>query len=95
MSEIGEIMEKLKDLEDRVSRLEESKELDVEKTKKTISIQEFLKSKSIKNDVQKTLVIGYYLEKYGMMSSFNTNDIKKGYKMPEKEFQKIFPIRFI
>lgn len=47
---------------------------------KKLSIKEFLLSKKPNSDVQKALVIGYYLEKYEGYSSFNVPDLEKGFR---------------
>lgn len=47
---------------------------------KKLSVKEFLLSKKISGDVERTLVIGYYLEKYLGYSSFNIAEIKKGFQ---------------
>jgi len=48
--------------------------------KKPISIREFLLSKKLQNDVQKTLAIGYYLEQYQNMTRFNVKDLEDGFR---------------
>jgi hypothetical protein len=78
--EVEELKEKVEEHEKRIRKLEalfEDKEVD---SKKKESIKEFIISKNPKNDVQKTLAIGYYIEKYGDTSDFNANDILKGFK---------------
>jgi hypothetical protein len=79
-SQIEKIMEKLKELEIRVSKLEDFKPINVNKKQKKESIREFIISKNPRNDVQKTLAMGYYIEKYEQEDSFNINDIKKCFK---------------
>jgi hypothetical protein len=75
--EIMEIKKKLKEHEKRISELESLFQKEPETVKKKISIKEFILSKKPKNDVQKTLAGGYYLEKYENFSSFNVKDLKK------------------
>ncbi|HAQ03177.1 TPA: hypothetical protein DCQ22_04800 [Candidatus Nomurabacteria bacterium] len=48
--------------------------------KKVLSIKEFLLSKNIENDVQRTLAIAYFLEKYENISPFNVADLEDGYR---------------
>ena len=78
--EINELKEKLDKHEERIQKLESLLETNKLHTKKKDSIKEFIISKNPKTDVQKTLVIGYYLENYNSMSSFNVDDILKGFK---------------
>jgi len=75
--EIMEIKKKLKEHEERISKLESLSQTKPETVKKKISIKEFILSKKPKNDVQKTLTVGYYLEKYENLSSFNVKDLEK------------------
>jgi hypothetical protein len=76
--EITEIKKKLDNFEKRISTLEAYMPKKPEALKK-LSIKEFLLSKKPKSDVQKTLVIGYYLEKHEGYSSFNAADIEEGF----------------
>ncbi len=78
--EIIEINKKLKELEKRISKLEVSFEAKPDISKKEISIKEFIISKNPKDDVQRTLAIGFYFENYKNFHSFNANELKKGYR---------------
>ena len=78
----------LKNHEERIVGLEKillsgSNSLSPSITKK-ISIKEFLLEKSPKSDVQKTLCIGYFLEKYEGYESFNLKDIEDGFRMSKE-----------
>lgn len=44
---------------------------------KTVSVKEFTLQKRPRGDVQKTIVLGYYLEHYTGTSAFNADDLKK------------------
>lgn len=90
-----EISKILKDHEMRISQLESLFRSKPESVKKNLSIKEFILSKSPKYDVQKTLVIGYYLEKYDGLSSFNVKDIENAFRaaketVPDNINYKIF-----
>lgn len=77
--QIERINKTLEDHETRIAKLEElfaSRPLTVEKR---LSIKEFILSKDPKNVAQKTLAIGYYLEKYEGLSSFNVKDLERGF----------------
>jgi len=77
---ITQIEKKLAEHEERISKLEE---LFAEKTvslEKALSIKEFMIQKQPKNDVQRTLVIGFYLENYTKLSSFSCRDITDGFR---------------
>jgi len=85
--EVKKILEdherRIKALEDRSTFLSDSHE-----PEKPISIKEFMLSKKPTNDVQKTLAIGYFLEKYEGFSCFNAHDIENGFsnaKEPKPE----------
>jgi len=47
---------------------------------KMISVREFLLEHSPATDVQRTLAVGYFLEKHADMASFNKTDLEKGYR---------------
>jgi len=46
---------------------------------KVQSIRQFIVEKGPTDDVQRSLVIGYYLEKQSGLASFNAKDIEKGF----------------
>ena len=46
---------------------------------KPMSLQEFLLAKSPQTDVEKTLAIGYYLERFGGLASFNVDDLRDAF----------------
>jgi len=46
---------------------------------KVKSMRQFMVEKSPTDDVQRSLVIGYYLEKQSGLASFNAKDIEKGF----------------
>jgi hypothetical protein len=80
-----EIEKMLRDHEHRIASLEKmllvSDEDDISTSfSKKISIKEFLIEKAPKSDVQKTLCIGYFLEKYDGLASFNLSDIEDGFR---------------
>ena len=79
-NEIQEMKELLKDHEIRINALEQNFQSDEKPVRKKISIREFLLTKNPQNDVQKTLIIGYYLEQYEHMSSFNVKDLEAGFR---------------
>lgn len=87
-NQILEIIEKLKELEMRLTKLESFSRINREQTQKKLSIKEFIRSKSPENDVQKTLTIGYYLENHENMECFNLNDIKKSFKEAREKIPK-------
>lgn len=78
--EIMEIKKKLEEYDKRISKLESLSQTKPESVKKKISIKEFILSKKPKDDVQKTMAIGYYLEKYENLPSFNAKDLEKGFR---------------
>lgn len=79
--EIVEVIRKqLEDHEKRISELEALLQSKPEPVMKKLSIREFLISKKPGNDVQKTLTIGYYLEKHEDLSSFNVRDLEDGFR---------------
>lgn len=78
--EILEIKKQVEDHEKRISELEAIAQTKPELVTKKLYIKDFIRSKKPKDDVQKTLAIGYYLEKYEGFSSFNVIDLDKGFR---------------
>lgn len=94
MSKPNKLEERVGKLEKRVSILETQlgeRTVDIpasnEKSKKT-SIKEFLLEKNSLGDVQKTLAIAYYLEAFEGMTSFNADDLKKGFRQAKERLPK-------
>lgn len=97
----GEQMEntietRIEKLENRVVDLEQLIKGSNKKigAKKSVSIKEFMLSKSPKDDVQRTLLIGYYLEKYRNFENFVSKDLEEGFSnskesIPENMSDKI------
>ena len=67
-------------LEKKVAILENLFKTKPEEIKKIMSIKEFILEKCPTNDLQRTLVLGYYFEKYRGMSSFNVKDLENGFR---------------
>lgn len=76
---INNILEKVRDHERRISALEGSTQK-IKNKGKELSIKEFILAKNPADDVQKTLVIGYYLEHFGGASAFNARDLTEGFR---------------
>ena len=75
----------LEDYEKRICVLEKIFKTSPEKINKGVSIKEFIISKNPKGDVQKALVIGYYLEKNKGMSSFNVANLEEGFRESKEQ----------
>lgn len=82
------IKKHLENHEKRISKLEAQPELKDKLTAKKLSIREFLISKKPKTDVDKTLVIGYYLETYQNSLSFNISDVENGFRQAKETVPK-------
>lgn len=74
------IKRQLQDHEKRISALEILSQTKPELAGTGLSIKDFIRLKEPKDDLQKTLAIGYHLEHYGGYSSFNTKDLAKGFR---------------
>ena len=83
-SKVAALEKRLAALEGRVEALEGSTSESERKGKK-LSIKEFLLTKSPRSDVEKTLVIGAYLEKFERQESFNTKDIGAGFRRAKEK----------
>ena len=77
---LRDIMAKLENHESRISALEGAPAKKTQVEGKKLSIKEFLLTKKPSNDVQKTLVIGYYLEHFEGMNEFNVKDLAEGFR---------------
>ncbi|MCP8304915.1 MAG: hypothetical protein H3Z50_05565 [archaeon] len=77
-----EIKKILDDHEQRIKALEVllSDKETLKLKKKKLSLKEFILLKKPKDYVQKTLAIGYYLEKYDGFTSFNVKNLEKGFR---------------
>lgn len=80
-------IEKIEDLEKRMSILEDlvkdavkSAAGTIPSQEKGVSLKEFLLSKKPTDNVKKTLAVGYYLEKFENVSPFSINDLKKAFE---------------
>ena len=87
--DIEKVWDKLEQHEKRITAIERMLISKPEAIKqKGFSIKEFILTKKPKDDVQKTLVIGYYLEKYNRMSSFNVKDLEYGFRQAREPVPK-------
>lgn len=77
---LEEIMKTLEDHEKRLSKLEQVFQTKTEAVTSKPTIKDFIRSKNPKYALQKTLAIGYYLEKYEDLSLFNVKDLTKGFR---------------
>ena len=77
---IAEVKKVLEEHEKRISQLEGLSKTKPETVTTKPSIKDFIRSKKPEDDLQKTLAIGYYLEKFERFSSFNVKDLDKGFR---------------
>lgn len=82
--QIDDLKQRVASLEDIVFQEKKSNQVKGHRKKK-LSIREFLIEKKPSNDVEKTLAIGYYFEKYGGVSSFNVDDLQQGYEKAKEK----------
>ncbi|MFX1504389.1 MAG: hypothetical protein ACFFDH_25745 [Promethearchaeota archaeon] len=61
---------------------------DISITNKEMSIQEYLLSKKLNRDVDKTLAIGYFMEKYKNLKYYNIKDLEKYHKKAKEKMPK-------
>jgi hypothetical protein len=81
---IKDIVNKLKDLESRISALEGAPAKKTWSESKSLSVKEFLLTKKPTDDVQRTLVIGYYLEHFESMDRFNIRNLAEGFRLAKE-----------
>ena len=85
-----EISQKLEDHEKRIVKLEKliARGFEDEKLEKKLSIREFLLSKKLKSDVDKTLAFGYFMEKYANLKFYNIRDFEKYFNKAKEKMPK-------
>ena len=85
-----EIEQRLSELEERVTKLEAVvsspyTERRNPTSQKKISAKEFLMTKELRSELQKTLALAYYLEHIKNMSSFNINDLTAAFQAAKEK----------
>jgi hypothetical protein len=70
----------LDDHEKRIAELEAVFRTSTEPVQKRLSPKEFLISKKPKDDIQKTLLLGYYLERHRSLLAFNAKDLENVFR---------------
>lgn len=86
--EILEIKKRLNEYEERLAKLEGARKAEPKVMEKSVSINEFMHTQKPNDDVQKTLAVGYYLEKYESLTSFNAEDLESAFqrlKVPKSQ----------
>lgn len=83
-SKVAALERRVTALEGRVAALEGSPAEPERKVRK-LSIKEFLLSKNPRSDVERTLVIGAYLEGFERLNSFNTKDVGAGFRRAKEK----------
>lgn len=86
--DIQQIKKKIEEHEKRIAKLEGKFKSRSEIAEKPMSVKEFIISKKPKGDIHKTLAIGYYLEKYRGMKTFNLTNLKQGFKEAKERVPK-------
>ena len=74
--------------EERLSAIEKLLISKPEAVLKKMSIKEFMLSKNLKSEKEKTLAIAYYLEKYEGFLSFNTKDLENSFQSAKEPMPK-------
>lgn len=86
MNDYSVLLQKIENLEKRVDILEGVRPgVANEAERKKISLKEFLLTKKITNDVERTLAIGYYLEKYIGHESFHIGELEDSFKAAKEK----------
>lgn len=86
--ELSKIRKTLEEHEERLTKLENLLAAKPIEIKKELSIGEFVNEKLSKTEGDKTLVIGYYLERYRGLTSFNVDDLENGFREAKKAIPK-------
>lgn len=92
-----EILQKISGLEKRINTIERKSEgnrsssntsRNITASSKKLSPKEFLLTKKYSGDVEKTLVLAYYLEYINSEEPFNVSDLQKVYKVAKEKAPK-------
>ncbi len=88
MTEIKALADRVLSLEKRIAELEarqrpKSEELS-SKNSKELTVREFMLAKRPSNDVEKTLTIGFFLEKFSGTRSFNVEDLAQNFALAKE-----------
>jgi hypothetical protein len=78
--EIAEVQRTVRALEKRVSEIESLLKRGPTLTRKEISVKEFVIEKKASSDLDKTLAIAYYLERYKKVSPFSIRDLEESFR---------------
>ncbi len=81
---VSSLEQRVADLETQLSAGTPTGGQDSNTNGKKLSIKEFVLEKKPKGDVQKTLVISHYLEKYENMTSINVDDLAKYFRLSKE-----------
>ncbi len=88
MTDLKQLAERVHSLETRVAKLEARHSKDVSqpgsKGRKDLSVKEFIIGKRPSNDVERTLAIGYFLERYAGAASFNVDDLSRYFQLAKE-----------
>ena len=79
-SVVSRLTKRLDEYEARLRKVEGYFAPESAKPAKATSVREFLIIKQPKSDVEKTLIIGYFLERMRGLSSFNAKDLNEGFR---------------
>jgi len=85
---LEEIRKTLELHERRLAALENLGKEKPDRLKKAVSIKEFILEKKPDGDVEKTLVVGYYLEHYVNASPFNAKDLEALFRKAKESVPK-------
>jgi len=88
MNDLHRLAERVLALEKRMAKLEgrhaEDAGLPKARDSKEMSVKEFILAKRPSNDVEKTLAIGYFLERFKGLDSFNIDDLSRYFQLAKE-----------
>lgn len=91
MTDSKDTAQRLSDLESRLERIEQlltGPAVARTDKQKPMSAKEFLQTKKITSDTQKTVALGYFLEHLGGMESFNVADLEVAFRSAKEKVPK-------
>ena len=88
MTDLQQLAGRVLALEERMAQLEARSPNEVvqpvPKLAKKVSVKEFIISKRPSNDVERTLAIGYFLERYMGATSFSVDDLSRHFELAKE-----------
>lgn len=85
---LAELANRIQDIEERLSKLESPNQSTTGSHQKKISPKEFYLTKNPKDEIQKTLLVCFYLERFDGLKSMTAKEIEDGFRAAKETIPK-------